>query len=211
MRQKRQIIQRMTAVAWCVLILGMCGCEQTEETELLAKAAVSEEKADDKSEVSLADETDTKDEITEEIYVYVCGEVRNPGVYKLEQGDRITHAIFAAGGMTDQAADSYLNQAELLEDGQKIYVPDQEEAQSGDLPANAGEMTSLEVSDGKININTADKTLLTQLNGIGESRAEAIISYRESKGAFQSIEEIKKVDGIKDGVFSKIKDQIKVE
>lgn len=209
MRQKRQRLQQMMAVTLGIMILGMCGCEKAEETELLTKAEVREE-VDDGKEGSSTEGTDTEEEITEEIYVYVCGEVRNPGVYQLEKGNRVTHAIFAAGGMTDKAADSYLNQAELLEDGQKIYVPDQEEAESGALPASAGEAAP-EASDGKININTADKTLLTQLNGIGESRAEAIISYRESKGAFQSIEEIKNVDGIKEGIFEKIKEQIKVE
>lgn len=64
--------------------------------------------------------------------------------------------------------------------------------------------------DGKVDINTADAAVLQSLNGIGEVRAQAIISYRESCGAFQTIEDIKRVDGIKDGVFNKIKDQISV-
>lgn len=64
--------------------------------------------------------------------------------------------------------------------------------------------------DGKVNINIADAAALQTLNGIGESRAQAIISYRESYGAFQSIEDIKQVDGIKDGVFNKIRDAISV-
>lgn len=64
--------------------------------------------------------------------------------------------------------------------------------------------------EGKVNINTADLTALQTLNGIGESRAQAIISYRESFGAFQTIEDIKQVDGIKDGIFNRIKDAISV-
>ncbi len=64
--------------------------------------------------------------------------------------------------------------------------------------------------DGKVNINTADAAALQTLNGIGESRAQAIISYRESYGSFGSIEDIKQVDGIKDGVFNKIRDAISV-
>ncbi len=66
------------------------------------------------------------------------------------------------------------------------------------------------VDDGKVNINTADVAALQTLNGIGESRAQAIISYRESFGAFQAIEDIMQVDGIKDGVFNKIRDAISV-
>lgn len=64
--------------------------------------------------------------------------------------------------------------------------------------------------EGRVNINTADLTALQTLNGIGESRAQAIISYRESFGAFQTIEDIKQVDGIKDGIFNRIKDTISV-
>lgn len=73
-----------------------------------------------------------------------------------------------------------------------------------------GDVIQQPVDDGKVNINTADVTQLQTLNGIGASRAQAIISYRESYGLFQSIEEIKNVDGIKDGVYSKIKDEISV-
>lgn len=66
------------------------------------------------------------------------------------------------------------------------------------------------VEDGKVNINTADVAQLQTLSGIGETRARAIISYRESHGAFQRIEDIKNVQGIKDGVYDKIKDDITV-
>lgn len=79
-------------------------------------------------------------------------------------------------------------------------------AVSGELQTGSQPGTS----DGKVNINTADLTQLQTLNGIGEVRAQAIISYREAYGAFQSIEEIKNVSGIKDAVFNKIKDDISV-
>lgn len=188
------------------MILLLCGCKNEAADTALTEISVS-----DTEETEVEAEQTIKQEETEEpkiIYVYVCGEVRNPGVYKLEQGERITHAILVAGGMTDRAADSYLNQAELLTDGQKIYVPDKEEAESLQAEGLAGTETA---SDGKININTADKSALTSLSGIGDARAEAIITYREANGGFKNIEEIKNIDGIKDGIFEKIKDQIKVE
>lgn len=78
------------------------------------------------------------------------------------------------------------------------------------VEAQPGDVVQQSVDDGKVNINTADAAQLQTLNGIGASRAQAIISYRESYGLFQSIEEIKNVDGIKDGVYNKIKDEISV-
>lgn len=204
MRQRRQALQRtILIISISVCILLMEGCKKKEEASTLLTVDVSE--------TSAAEENDTEEEEeipAEDIYVYVCGEVRNPGVYKLAAGSRINHAIFAAGGMTDLAADSYLNQAELLEDGQKIYVPDKEEVEEQTL---AAVLEKAEAADDRININTADKAQLTQLSGIGDSRAEAIITYRETVGAFENIEDIKKIDGIKDGIFEKIKDKIKVE
>ncbi len=83
---------------------------------------------------------------------------------------------------------------------QAVVEPSQTAAEAAQAPAD----------DGKVNINTADAAALQTLNGIGESRAQAIISYRESCGAFGSIEDIKQVDGIKDGVFNKIRDAISV-
>lgn len=158
------------------------------------------------------------------IWVYVCGQVADPGVYELTAGDRIVNALAAAGGMTEQAAVMYLNQAKVLEDGQKIYVPSEKEVQEQAVPLDGGmggrepgSSTEGSPEDGqtadrqeKVNLNTAGKAELMTLSGIGESRAEAIISYREKNGRFRSIEEIKKIEGIKEGIFGKIKDKITV-
>ena len=152
---------------------------------------------------------ETKDEGEEEskgfLYVYVCGAVKKPGVYVITEGDRITHVLEAAGGMTKDAAKNYLNLAELVEDGQQIYVPFEDEIKKSSLS------TENETDDGKVNLNTADVTQLQTLSGIGESRALAIIAYREESGGFKKIEDIQNVAGIKDGIFQRIKDQIKVE
>lgn len=206
MRQRRQMFVCVKIVIiWFMLIL-VSGCKDTSEVEIMQidEEAVTEEVTEEASEEA----PEQVEQKAEEIYVFVCGEVRNPGVYKLCDGERITHAILAAGGMTDQAAEAYLNQAEILTDGQKIYVPDKEEAKQ---MGRSGDTSDMSVSDGKVNINTADKSELTQLSGIGASRADAIIAYRETNGAFMSIEDVKKVEGIKDGIFEKIREQIKVE
>lgn len=139
-------------------------------------------------------------------YVHICGEVKNPGVYRMKEGSRIFQAVEQAGGFTDEAASEYLNLAELTEDGLKIEVPSREDVEMGTVPSYAvsGER------NGKVNINTADAEELMALTGIGESRAEDILRYREENGKFHSVEDIMKVPGIKEGAFEKIKDNISV-
>ena len=146
--------------------------------------------------------------------MFMYGAVNAPGVYELRTDARIYEALEAAGGMTEDAAADWINQAEALSDGERIYVPTQEEAEESaqsvsgqwaDPNGNAGGS----VSD-KININTATKEELMTLSGIGASKAESILKYRQEHGNFQSIEDLKKIEGIKDGVFNKIKDDITV-
>ena len=155
-----------------------------------------------------------------EIRVYICGQICNPGVYTLEEDSRICDVIQKAGGLKQEASETYLNQAQRLEDGMKIYVPSKEEAKtlrdptqelsgiSGQVTGGAGDSTENGTTQGKVNINRADKAELMTLTGIGETKAEAILSYRETNRGFQSLEELKQVEGIKDGTFQKIKDQI---
>lgn len=172
----------------------------------------------------------------ETIYVDVCGAVMEPGVYELETGNRVFQAIDAAGGFAPDAAGEYINQAEALCDGQQIYIPTREEAEqedswksplekntawaSGGEYAQNGEDGTVgeadagsngEAARGKINLNTAEEEDLTTLTGIGSSKAQAILAYREEHGGFSAIEEILNVPGIKEGTFMKIKDQIVVE
>ena len=137
-------------------------------------------------------------------YVHICGEVNAPGVYRVLEGSRIFQAVEQAGGFTDDAASEYLNLAEHTEDGLKIDVPSVEDVQSGLLPQPREE------ASGKVNIDRAGAQELMTLTGIGEARAADIIKYREENGGFQSVEDIMKVPGIKEGAFEKIKDQISV-
>ena len=134
-------------------------------------------------------------------YVHVCGAVRTPGVYELAEGSRGCDAIAAAGGFTEQAAEDFLNLAQPVWDGQKLYVPGQEEAK---VLSESGQ------ENGRININTASREQLMTLPGIGEARAEAILKYRREAGPFLVIEDIMKVSGIKEAAFLKIKDDITV-
>lgn len=172
---------------------------------------------DSQADVSLSATAEQPDN-PEMIYVHVCGEVQNPGVYELSAGSRIFQAVDMAGGFTDEAAGDYVNMAGTCEDGQQIRIPGKEEVR--DLPAEswasvtgntigAAENQAEAGTGAKVNINTADQAELMTLPGIGESRANDIITYREKK-KFERIEDIKKVPGIKDGAFKKLKDRITV-
>ena len=162
------------------------------------------------------------------IYVDVCGAVANPGVFQLSAGSRVFQAIEAAGGYLPEAAQTCVNRAGVLTDGQQLYILTQEEmerqgldpaemagASDGQMNGSAGTgqnagLTVQAQQDNRININTADEAQLTTLTGIGATRAQAIISYRQENGPFAVIEDIMNVQGIKEGTFAKIKDEIVV-
>lgn len=145
------------------------------------------------------------------VFVYICGAVEAPGVYKLDSDSRVYEAIEQAGGVTGTAAGEALNQARLIVDGERIYVPTTEELEKGIVDGSMPEVTGTDNNtEGKININTALKEELKLLPGIGDAKAGSIVSYRDENGAFQSIEELMMVEGIKEGVFNKIKDNITI-
>ena len=164
----------------------------------------------------------------EMIYVDVCGAIANPGVFQLATGSRVFQAIEAAGGYLPEAVQNCVNRAGVLTDGQQLYILTQEEmerqgldpaemagASDGQMNGSAGTgqntgMTAQVQQDNRININTADETQLTTLTGIGATRAQAIIAYRQENGPFAAIEDIMNVQGIKEGTFAKIKDEIVV-
>ena len=151
---------------------------------------------------------------TPRIAVHVCGQVQNPGVYYLKPGDRAVDAVTAAGGFTPEADPEALNLAAFVWDAQRLYIPSEEEAKAAreagtDLSASgesASGQTAGDAKDkaGKVNINTASKADLLGLPGIGESKAQAILSYRETHGAFRAVEDIMQVPGIKQGIFEQI-------
>ena len=137
------------------------------------------------------------------IQVYICGEIKKPGVYTLKTGDRLERLIELAGGTNVAADTSTLNLAQKLKDEDYIKVPKVLDSQS-----NGGAVSPAKTSDGKVNINTASKEQLEELPRIGESYAKRIIDYREKNGFFKDAEELKKVSGIGDKMFESIKDKI---
>ena len=211
---------------------SISGCSRRGAVEFRSLSAVSEETAEEEmeqqEETSFSEIPDEKEREEEEattlsLYVDISGEVERPGVYELPDGNRIFHAILAAGGFTDRAETRCVNQAEALYDGEKIYIYSREEAEQlggwKQLSAEDGIVSGGSSSpgngsapdyDGKVNLNQADKNQLMTLAGVGEAKAEAIISYREMNGAFDAIEDIMKVSGIKEKLFEQICDKITV-
>ena len=177
------------------------------------------------------DRTELSDASSEEaktLVVHICGAVSAPGVYELPAGSRIIDAVEAGGGFLPEAEEACCNLAEEIVDGCQIYIMTKTEScADGQTEKKAGIQTSPDsdmqttdrnvrsnsataLENGLVNLNTADVAALMTLPGIGESRAKAIISYREQHGAFAQIEDIMKISGIKQAAFSKIKDKITV-
>ena len=175
-----------------------------------------------------AELSDASLEEAKTLVVHICGAVSAPGVYELPAGSRIIDAVEAGGGFLPEADEACCNLAEEIVDGCQIYIMTKTEScADGQTEKKAGIQTSPDsdmqttdrnvrsnsataLENGLVNLNTADVAALMTLPGIGESRAKAIISYREQHGAFAQIEDIMKISGIKQAAFSKIKDKITV-
>lgn len=224
MKQQTQQIhkkQKRTARAAisCLMLLLLYGCAYQgqvspavtvlpEENGVLESGTLQTEEAarDEGAEPPDTDAKSSRSSLreTEMLAVFVCGSVVTPGVYELPTGSRVYEAIALAGGMTDEAAQTAVNQAELLTDGQMIEIPTKEEQQV----RTAAEEARL---DGLVNINTAGLEELKTLPGIGDSKARSIIAYREKNGAFKATTDIKNVDGIGDGIYAKLEGCMKVD
>lgn len=180
------------------------------EERVVEKSDIEESDSIQEASLDLGNSEKTSTSVEQKsIAVHVCGQVKNAGVYTLAQGARVSDAIDAAGGLTKEAAGDFINQAQKLEDEQQVYVPSQEEAkESPKVVQQETNNVSHSENNGLVNINQATKEELMTLPGIGEAKADMIITYREEHGKFASIEDIKNISGIKDGVFNKICDLI---
>lgn len=191
---KRDIL--IVCVTIVVGITCFTGCGTKSYLQNAPEDAISEEPVESEGE----SESETASEA--QCFVQVSGAVKKPGVYELPAGSRVYQAIEKAGGLCEDAWVQGLNQARVLTDGEMIHVNTTEEQQA---------KTSMESADDKININTASVKELSTLPGIGETRAQAIIDYRESNGLFSVPEDIKKVSGIGESTYQKFANSIVVD
>ncbi|WP_231687931.1 helix-hairpin-helix domain-containing protein [Bacillus sp. FJAT-27251] len=177
----------------------------------------AEKKEDDLQEWSIVEEKDqvqesqTQAEVaaTVPMMADIKGAVAKPGVYEIDEGDRIVDLVEKAGGLTEDAESSAINFAMKVSDEMAVYIPGKGEGQEGSiLPAGAigaGE------KEGKVNLNSASAAELETLPGIGPAKSSAIIEYRETAGPFKNIEDLKNISGIGDKTFEKLESMIIVK
>ena len=213
-KQKRTAKAAMS----CLMLLLLYGCAyqgqtapavtvlptETQENDVLQSDDMQHSPGDGQLQTDVDRDRTVSDAESQKLAVFVCGAVVSPGVYELSEGSRVYEAIALAGGMTENAAMTAVNQAELLSDGQMIEIPTIEEQQAQTAAEEAH-------ADGLVNINTAGAEELKTLPGIGDAKARSIIAYREKNGGFGAAEDIKNVEGIGDGVFAKLEGCIKVD
>lgn len=226
--QRSGRIGLLTFVFSFVILIGGCGFAK-QSGDILLSTENRESDSYSTNEATQGEKEEraetTTQQTKETLAVYVCGAVMNPGVYELSQGARIVDALLLAGGYRSDAALEYLNQAEYVEDGQKLYVPTEKEAEQLEEDSNQqdklldsgkkdetadSDKKNADTTSHKLDINQASLEELMTLPGIGQAKAQAIIEYRKEHGQFTSIEELKNINGIKDGVYNKVKDSITV-
>lgn len=196
------------------------GCDAGDAAERTGAAESAEAERNDAAE----------SEKREPLYVYVCGAVECPGVYSFEEGARVVDAIEAAGGLSADADGACVNQARKLSDQDQLYIRTLEEKEqntqkeelsstgsslAGSASGNGygllraeGSAGAENASDARININTASQKELTSLPGIGDTKAAAILADRTENGFYAAPEDLKRVSGIGDATFEKLRDRI---
>lgn len=149
-----------------------------------------------------------------EVAIDVKGAVSMPGIYTMSSDERVNDAINKAGGLTEKADAAAVNLAQKVQDEMVIYVPAEgEEAPPVQTapPVSSDSNNKEASSQALININTADSAALQELPGIGESKAQAIIDFRETDGPFSAVDDLKNVSGIGDKTFEKLAPLIAVQ
>ena len=159
------------------------------------------------------------------IVVDIEGAVNDPGIVYLPEGSRVNDAVEKAGGLTDKADTLGVNLAAKLTDGDKVYIPRENEEKKVSSTEPAGIITNNATSSisnssstdsaggtggGLVNINTANSEQLQTLSGVGPVTAQKIIDYRTSSGGFKKVEDIMKVSGIGTKTYEKLRDKITV-
>lgn len=185
----------------------------------------TEKDSSDSNSINDSEKTENNKDINEKkegvIYIHIIGEVKNEGLIELIEGNRIVDAIEKAGGVTEYADLSKVNLAFVLSDGQKVRIPsiyDKDDNtsyitdESGkNVIVDNGNSENGNSKSGKININVASQSELETLDGVGPSLAARIIEYRNNKGGFKKIEELKNVSGIGESKFEGLKGKVVVK
>ena len=203
MRKKHKIIGLIFFLI-CLSFYCLFSYFSTGKEEL-----IKNEDKDMYEEIKSVDDS-TKEEKKNQIVVEIKGAIKNPNVYWIDEESIVEDLINTAGGLSENADINSINRAEKLKNHQLITIPDNSNHENNNVNVNILRSNKDNLSSNLININTADEKELDSLPGVGPSRAKDIIRYREEKGEFKSIEEIKNVKGIGESSFEKLKDKITV-
>lgn len=192
-----------------VAVLAFCGGNAYQDWRAQGEGLTLVKESEDTAAADTSANEENATATSSEVVVHVTGAVSTPGVYTLPSDARVDDAVRAAGA-TAEADLSQLNLAQKLADGQKITVP-----AIGSASTSAGEGTTTTPADASsdgalVNINTASLEELETLPSIGEVRAQAIITYRETNGGFRTIEELQEVSGIGEKIFADVAPYITV-
>ena len=204
----KKIIKNLAYLCVLTMTLLFSGCGEEQVTiSGNSEENVTEKASQQGAEEAGADESLTiHSETPEYITVFVCGAVKNEGVYELEAGSRANDGLEAEGGFSDDADTVAVNLADVLEDGQKLYFP-----VGGEQLPDESEAGTDASEQRLVNINSADAAELMTLPGIGEAKASQIVEYRRKNGAFSSKEDLKNVSGIGDSIYEKLETYISTE
>lgn len=208
--QKVILIILIALICGIIAYAVMSNNSEYEEQDVLEQNII-ENKIENKIEDNIENEK-------RKIVIHITGQVKNPGLVYLDEGARIADAIKEAGGSTKDAALDKVNLAYVLEDGQKIYIPNKNEkiseiqyiiTDSGEnVLKDTGKESNVKGGIKKVNINSANQEELETLPGVGPALAVRIIEYRNSNGKFEKVEDVQNVKGIGDSKFTNIKEHI---
>lgn len=197
-----------TVIVLIILLVLMQKLKSPEPSLVTAaKTAESVPNLEETKKMTDSDKPIVKDEKPVELVIDVKGAVKKPGVYHMTDGERIVDAIGEAGGFADKADQKQINMAQKLADEMVVYVP----VVGEDTPPVTGSPTvtnttaSRQTEGGQVNLNSATLEDLQELPGIGPAKAQAILTYREEKGSFQSVDDLLNVTGIGEKSLEKIK------
>ena len=197
-------LRRIIEIALIILVSGVfffaCSKSGKENENVIEFSSENRESETTPEPLELTSAQETG---TQTVCVYVCGAVNKPGVYELPANARKQDALNAAGGFTEDALKDAVNLAAFVEDADMLRIPYLGEEYSEEETGTGKET--------RININTAGINELTCLPGIGESKASAIVEYRNKTGKFSRVEDLMKVPGIKEGTFEAVRDLIRTE
>jgi len=204
---------------FCLLILFYFSLQHKDSSKTTEELITTIPQVNEQTKQLSNDQTNNElNEISsnKQVIVDVKGAVKFPGVYQLTSEERVIDAITYAGGYLEEAETRYINHAQKLLDEMVIYIPkkgeslDEMQSIGQGVHSTSFDSNASPTSGELVNLNTADETALSTLPGIGPSKAQAILAYRDEIGSFKSIEELKNVSGIGEKTFEKLKDSIVV-